>query len=117
MICSITLTLSKANDADTTEAFTLFVTMFIAPDTIKDSLLSIAFNNEVPFTVKSPFTVNEPLVTNEPVNTCVSSCVSPNFVEPELKRIDDDTTDTLYSSAVKVPLILTEPVTSRLFVV
>jgi hypothetical protein len=46
----------------------------------------------------------------------VSSCVSPNLVEPELYNTEEETNVTLYSSAVNIPLIFTEPVISTLFV-
>jgi len=43
--------------------------MFTAPETIKVSLVgSVAFNIEVPLTIKSPFMVTEPVVWIEPVN-------------------------------------------------
>ena len=47
----------------------------------------------------------------------MSSDVSPNFVDPDEYKTEEDTNVTLYSSAVIVPFIFTEPVICKLFVV
>ena len=51
---------------------------------------------------------NDPeCIKTEPVNWCVSSNVSPNLVEPDEYKTEDETIVTLYSVAVIVPSINT----------
>ena len=50
-----------------------------------------------------PFKLNEPVVETLPVNWCVSSRVSPNFVEPLANIIDAEVNVVCYSFAVIVP--------------
>ena len=58
-----------------------------------------------------------PSTNTDPVNWCVSSDVSPNFVDPDEYMTDDETYVTKYWFALIVPFTSNEPVTCRLFVV
>ena len=60
-----------------------------------EPLIAVAI--KVPPTVKlslkltEPVTESDPVIKTEPVNWCLSSPVSPNFVEPEVYKTDAET--------------------------
>jgi hypothetical protein len=50
-------------------------------------LKSVVFNLPVP--TVTPFKNNEPVILTEPVILIVSSCVSPNLVEPDVNITEE----------------------------
>ena len=48
-----------------------------------------AVSSNLPVPTVTPFNFNEPVILTLPVKSCVSSCVSPNLVEPDVYIIEE----------------------------
>ena len=124
MVCLIVVPSSVVAEFPTVDADVNLTNVLFVPDTVIDvpelpEEPFVPFEPEVPDVAAVydvPFIDNEPVMFKLPVTWCVSSNVSPNFVDPEEYITDDVTYVMKSSSAVIAPLTLKEPVISTFLV-
>ena len=75
-------------------------------------MLNVVSSN-LPVPTIEPLRYSEPVIFTLPVNSCKSSSVSPNLVEPDSYKTEDVIYDVCISSAVNVPLIYVSPFTLK----